>query len=109
MRIQKPSDFKIRIESVKDIEGHDIDVASVYLLFVIIDKYGHRYEAISDPNGTDTKNTEIVEGVLYVAVENTKLEGCLLMSTGIRQADTTFPDGYCTTFSKFQPINVEYV
>lgn len=109
MRIQKCSDFKLRVNSVKDNEGNDIDVSSAYLIFKIKDIFGHSYEAISDPNGTGTKNTEIVDGVLYVAVENYQLQGCLAMSTGIRGADTVFPDGYCTTFSEYKPINIELV
>lgn len=109
MKIQKGSDFKLKVNSIKDNEGNDIDVSAAYLLFKIKDKFGHTFLAISDPNGTDSVNTEIVEGVLFVAVENTALQGFLAMSTGIRGADTTFPDGYCTTFSEYKPINVELV
>lgn len=109
MNIKKPSDFKLRINSIVDSEGTAIDVATSYLIFIIKDKLGHKYEAISDASGTDTRNTAIVDGVLYVTVENCDLYGTLSMSVGIKSADTTYADGYCTTFSQFQPLNIEYV
>lgn len=104
MKIQRPTDFLIKINEVKSSEGVVLNPLEVYLLFVIRDKFGNEYRAVSDPNGTDTKNTSIVDGVLYVAVENYKLRGCIAMSVGIKTADEQFPDGYSTAFSTFKPL-----
>lgn len=104
MRIQRPTDFLIKINEVKSSEGVVLNPLEVYLLFVIRDKFGNEYRAVSDPSGVDTKNTTIVDGVLYIAVENYKLVGCLAMSVGIKTTDEQFPDGYCTAYSQYKPI-----
>ena len=110
MDIQRPSDIKLKISSIKDSKGVDIDVSVVYLIFIIKDKYGHKFLATSDPFGTDSANTVIGDdGFLYILIENTNLQGCLEMSVGIREEDQEFPDGYCQTFSEFKPLNINYI
>lgn len=110
MDIQRPSDIKLKVNSIKDSEGVDIDVSVVYLMFIIRDKYGHKLFATSDPLGTDSVNTIIGDdGFLYILIENTNLQGCLEMSTGIREDDPEFPDGYCQTFSEFKSLNINYI
>lgn len=104
MDIIFPSDIKIRITSIKDAEGNILQPSDIFLIFHIKDNNGNDYFAISDPEGTETKNTKIEDGYLYVAIENYKLRGNLNWKIGTKVADSVFPDGYWQWFDKFQPM-----
>lgn len=101
-----PSDIKLKVNSLKDKDGNDIDVMSVFLIFDIFDIYNNHYYAVSDPEGVKTHNTYFDGNNLYVVIENYKLRGELSWKVGIVSDDEMFEDGNQKTWGKCQKLNI---
>lgn len=104
-----PSDIKLKINSVKDIEGNPIDITEVFLIFDIFDIYNNHYYAVSDPEGVKSKNTYFDGTNLFVLIEKYKLRGELSWKVGIVSEDESFPDYNCKTWGKCQKLNINII
>lgn len=104
-----PSDIKLKVNSLKDKDGNDIDVMSVFLVFDIFDQYHNHYYATSDPEGAKSKNTYFDGEYLFVLIENYKLKGELYWKVGVVGEDESFPDGNQKTWGKCQKLNINII
>lgn len=115
-----PSDFKIRIMSVKDEDGQDIPYGSsdfpTRIVFIVMDNYGGSYKAIYDTDETKCVNihienegtSEVPEYHIHIIVENYKLKGKLKMKVGIAKNDAVFQDDKWDAWdiARDLPINI---
>lgn len=105
MKIVFPSDFKLRINKITDLDGSVIAPDEYpYMAFVFVDDFGGMHKCIYDPDGVKSTGTAMVDDVLYVTVEKYKLKGPLRYKIGTQEADETFNDGNWKWFGEFTSL-----
>lgn len=109
MDIVAPSDFKIRIKSIKDKDGIVLQPSDVYLYFVISDKYEHTYEAVWKKQDQGSVNVYEEDGMLYIVVQNYNLKGQLFLKVGTATEDDHFKDNLWNWWSSPKTLQTNII
>lgn len=111
MDIVAPSDFKIKIKSIKDNTGQVLNPSDVYLYFIISDKYEHTYEAKWMKDNADSVNVYLDEqdGLLYVVVQDYNLKGQLFIKIGTAADDDHFKDNLWNWWDTPKSLNTKII
>lgn len=105
MQIIYPSDFKFKINSISDSQGTVIPPDSYpKLIFMISDNYGGIHKCIYDPSGEESTGAKIVDGILYITVENYKLKGKIKYKIGTVDPDASFNDGSWKWYGEWKEV-----
>lgn len=106
LQITPPSDFKIKLTSVKRQDGTDVDVTTTFIGFSFFVE-GDRYDCISDPLGNTSQNTVIDDGYLYLIFEDYPFKyGRLRYVQHERFADTMYTDDVADYYSRLEDTNL---
>lgn len=106
LQIVPPSDFKIKLTSVKDELGNDIDVTTTFIGFTFFVD-GDSYEVVSDPVNNKFTNAVIDDGYLYLIFEGYPFKyGRLRYVQHERFADTMYTDDVADYYSSLEDTNL---
>jgi hypothetical protein len=106
-----PSDFKIKLEHVRDAEDLvDIPLDSTAVIFIFFDSYGNTYRCVHNPfseSGNVNCITDLAENTLTLVFKDYKLRDGLSVKMGTSIEDTEFDNGMWNSYDGSSRIPVK--
>lgn len=105
-----PSDFKIKLEHVRDAEDLvDIPLDSTKVIFIFFDSYGNKYTCVHNPfseSGNVNCITDLEENTLTLVFKDYKLRDGLSVKIGTAIEDFEFEDGFWDSYESSNRIPI---